>query len=179
MAAGAGLVFTRYQALMKDSAMRLRRDEVLLRLWGIGPCLRFMVTVSFAQTLETLYSAGVPILRALDISAAATDNLALQTAMREAREEVQAGEELHVALARARFFPPGFLQILAAGGQSGDVPGMLEFAAKMSQQEIENRIAAAIAAIEPAMLLVMGLMVGSMVIAVISPLLKVLEALTL
>lgn len=175
LALGAGL--WGWSVAMRSRARRLQRDRCLLRLKGVGPCLRLAAVTSFAASLEVAMESGVPLVRALRMAARGTGNLALEEAVEEALRHVQQGVPLAQAL--GPFFPPAMLRMLAAGEESGSVVNMLTRYRKMAEADLEAALEVAVAALEPAVLLTMGLVVGFMALSMMAPLLKAMEAMAL
>ncbi|MBI3926655.1 MAG: type II secretion system F family protein [Armatimonadetes bacterium] len=181
--AAAGIAITGstlfYRRWISEEENQLRRDRFLLGLWGVGSCLRYVAISLFALSLEAQVSSGIPIVKGLRAAGRAAGNRVLEQAAVQAAEAVMDGAELDAALAKSGFFPASFLHFMTAATQAGTVGEMLERITKLTDEEVDQRVGAAVAALEPAMLLVMGVLVGVIIIATLSPLLKVLESLTL
>lgn len=168
-----------YTVAMRDRARRLVRDRWILRVKGVGPCLRLAAVTSFSSSLEVAIEAGVPLMRGLRLAARGSGNLALEEAVEEAIRAVEQGASLAEGLRLSGFFPPSMLRMLAAGEESGSVVAMLGRYRKMAEADLEAALEVAVAALEPAVLLTMGLVVGFMALSMMAPLLKAMEAMAL
>ncbi|MEW6279874.1 MAG: type II secretion system F family protein [Candidatus Eremiobacterota bacterium] len=162
--------------LRTDLNLRKRWEALLLAVPVLGPSLRATVVCDFTRALSNCYATGIPILKGLDLSARSTDNLVFIEAALRAQARMKEGAALHEALEATEFFPEITLQMVAVGEESGRMSAMLERAAKLSEDEVEHTLAIATAALQPLMLLVIGIAVGFVVIATMSPMLKVIEA---
>lgn len=159
--------------LLRDPAIRRRWDAWLLRLPLIGRHLRTLDTTRFASTLSILAGSGVPLLSALEAGREVIGRLPLQDAVAGATERVREGQSLARALGATRAFPPLLIHMIANGEQTGQLGPLLERAARLSQQELENRTATLTTLLEPLLLLTMGALVLLIVIAVMEPIIEI------
>jgi type IV pilus assembly protein PilC len=116
-------------------------DALLLRLPVVGPCLRALAITRFCLALRLTLESGMPIARALRLSFRATGNGAFAAAADTAQQEVKAGEELTVALARTRLFPVEFEHVIEVGEESGRLTEVLEQQGGQYAEESERRLA--------------------------------------
>lgn len=165
--------------LMRIRENRRRLDGFLLRLPVVGGALYHARLVQFTQTLSSLYSTGVPILSALPWAAQSTGSVVFEECVERVAKSVRQGVALHDALRLSREFPSFVVHLVAAGDEIGQLPEMLGFAAELGGQEIETRLQQALGSLEPIIILVMGMAVGCVVLATLSPLVRVLDGLTL
>ena len=149
------------------------RDSFLLRLPVLGTLVRGVDTARFASTLATLTEAGVPMLRAITAASETLSNSVLRAAVDEVVGKVREGMGLGRALSQAKVFPPVLVRLVELGETTGQLPEMLGHAARNQAQEVEQRASAATAILEPALILVMGMVVMGIVLAVLMPIIEI------
>ncbi len=158
--------------LLKAPALRERWDAAWLNLPLLGKLARGYNAARFAGTLAMLTSAGVPILQALQAAAQTLSNQALKRDALDALVLVREGAPLAAALARKRRFP-GLLSMFARlGEQTGQLPTMLDRAAKQLSTEVQRRSMHLATILEPLLIVVMGLVVMLIVLAVLMPIIQ-------
>jgi general secretion pathway protein F len=123
----------------------------------------------FTRTLSILIASGVPMLDALRITTQVISNRLLRHAVVEATERVREGSSLHDALSHSGLFPPMTVYLIASGEASGDLEGMLERAAIMQERELETLIGILLNLFEPLLILLMGGIVLTIVLAILMP----------
>lgn len=158
---------------LKQPSARLRWDQQLLNLPLVGALVRGYDTERFASTLSILVSGGVPILTALQGAKDTLSNQALRATVQEALVQVREGSGLARALAVQKRFSPILLQLIAAGESTGQLPQMLERAAKNESTTLERRLLLITALMEPALILIMGLVVALIVLAILMPIMDI------
>lgn len=146
---------------------RLKVDELILRL--PGNIFQSLYYARFSRTLSFLLDGGIPMLSALKLSAKSIGNSALEAAVIRAEGRVAEGASLSSTL---DMFPPVFVMLVATGEKSGRLSDSLSKAADSYEEEFNRKVAGAVALFEPAMILVMGLVVGIIVAAVLLPILQ-------
>lgn len=161
------------RALRRDGALRLRWHRLMLRLPLIGRHLQTLDSARLASTLAIMVGSGVPLLTALETGQAVIGNLVLRGALDNAIRQVREGCSLHRALAAERLFPPLLVHLVASGEASGTLGRMLERAAAQQQAELDRRTAIALGLFEPLLILVMGGIVLSIVLAVLMPIIEI------
>jgi general secretion pathway protein F len=159
--------------LLQKPALRRQWDAWLLRWPLVGRHLRTLDATRFASTLAILSNAGVPMLSALEAGRQVMVRLPLQEAVERATEAVREGQALSRALAHTQAFPPLLVHMIANGEATGRLAELLERAARLQQQELENRTATLTSLLEPLLLLVMGLMVLLIVLAIMQPIIEI------
>lgn len=159
--------------LLRDRAIRRRWDRTLLRLPLIGRHLRTLDATRFASTLSILAGSGVPLLAALDAGREVIGRVPLQDAIRDATERVREGQSLSRALGATRAFPPLLIHMIANGETTGRLDELLARAARLQQQELENRTGTLTSLLEPLLLLAMGGLVLLIVLAVMQPIIEI------
>lgn len=143
----------------------------LYKLPVLGPVLRLSLTLEILNTLSLCLRAGMPVLQILDLLAS------LDPITREPLKQVQLrlkdGEEMSQAWAPVEFFPPLVGQVLKAGEESGNTVGLLEQASHLLELQLDQCLASASAALQPLVMLILGLLVGFVLIATLMPLLQI------
>jgi general secretion pathway protein F len=170
---GAGWYVNRY---LSTAAGKETMDGWLLRLPVFGTLIRMIAVSRFTRTLGTLLQSGVPTLTALDIVQNVIGNTVLVDAVRKARESVREGESIAEPLRRSRLFPPVVVQMVSVGEKSGELEKMLLKVSDSFDRTVESRIAALMSLVEPAIILIMGLIIGFIVIAILLPILQMSSA---
>ncbi len=126
-------------------------------------------TARMARTLAIMTGSGVPLLDAMRASGEVVSNRVLRDALERAATEVREGAGLSRAIGRSGYFPPLFTQMVASGEQSGSLDRMLDKAATALEREMEARVAVLVGLFEPAMILLMGAVVLTIVLAILMP----------
>jgi len=155
--------------------VRERLDPIKLKMPVFGPLVQKIALARFARNFSTLLSSGVPILQCLDIVADTTGSTVIAKALREVQDSVRAGETISGPLTRHAVFPPMIVQMMSVGEDTGAMDKMLQKIAEFYDQEVEATTEALTALIEPLMIAVLGLVVGSMIIALYMPIFKVFD----
>ncbi len=161
-------VFVGRYALRFDSVL-LQFHHLILRLPIIGRLEQGLNAARFTRTLSILSASGVPLLEGLRISAQVIANRPMQAAVRDTTERVREGTSLHNALENSRLFPPMTIHLIASGEASGKLETMLERAAQNQEREIETIISVILGLFEPLLILVMGGVVLTIVLAILMP----------
>ncbi len=144
-------------------------DRLWLRLPLVGGLVRMTAVSRFTRTLSTLLGAGVPMLSALSIVAAVVNNRVLAGAIEAARERVAEGESLSEPLRRSGLFPPIVTHMVTVGERSGELELMLGKVADAYDDEVETKVAALTALLQPVMIILMGGVVLFIVLAILLP----------
>ena len=150
-------------------------DRFLLVLPVFGQIILRVNVSRFTKTLSTLLSSGVPIIKALEITKNTIPNFVIADVVEKAKISVQEGESLGLTIERSGEFPPLVSHMIKTGEKTGDLEGMLGHVATAYDAEVERKIAAMIALIEPAMIIVMGGIVVVVVMAMMVPMLSVMS----
>ncbi len=163
--------------IKSDLTLRRKVEKGVLAVPILGDAIRAAIVCDFTRSLATCYATGIPILKGLELSASAADHQLFQDALLAARDRMRDGAALHEALQASEFFPGMTLHMVAVGEESGRLADMLERVAALAETQVEQTLAIATAAMQPLMLLLIGIVVGFVVIATMSPMLKVVESL--
>jgi len=154
---------------LRSERVRFRFDELLLRTPLLGPLLRGADTGRFARTLSILAASGVPVLEALSIASTVVSNRPLRAAVDRAAAQVREGGALNRALEQTGRFPPMFLHLIAIGEESGQLDTMLHRAADYQERSTRMTVRLLVNVFEPALILVMGVIVLLIVLAILLP----------
>jgi type IV pilus assembly protein PilC len=149
---------------------RITIDATLLKLPILGMLLRKIAVARFTRTLGTLISSGVPILEGLDITAKTSGNAIVERAIQKTRKAVEAGRSLVDPLKETDVFPGMVTQMIAVGEQTGAMDTMLQKIADFYEDEVDAAVKDLLTLMEPAMILVLGIVVGGVVISMYLPL---------
>lgn len=155
--------------LLRREAWRERWQGFLLRTPVAGTVLSGLDTARFASTLAILTGSGAPLLRALETAAGVIWARPIRRAAQAAALHVREGVSLARALASQRMFPPLLVHLVANGEQSGQLPAMLERAAREQEQDVERRLTWLAALVQPLLIVFMGAIVLVLVLAVMLP----------
>ena len=145
-------------------------DSILLKLPLIGILLRKIAVARFTRTLGTLISSGVPILEGLDITARTSGNAVVERAITQTRKAVEAGRSLVEPLKETDVFPGMVTQMIGVGEQTGAMDAMLQKIADFYEDEVDAAVKDLLTAMEPIMIVVLGVVVGGIVISMYLPL---------
>ena len=151
-------------------------DAVLLRLPLFGQLITFSAVARFTRTLATLLKSGVSILEALDLALAAIGNYHITKDLAVTREAVEKGVNLSTPLQSSKYVPVMATQMIAIGEQTGDLDAMLERAGVFFEDEVEVKANAMITLIEPMLMVFLGLIIGTLVIALYLPIFQMAAA---
>ena len=161
--------FTALVRFLRTSAGHYAFDRLTLKLPLFGKLSRGINAARFASTLSILTQSGVPLVDALKIGAAVSNNWVIRDSVNLAAEKVTEGGNLATQLERSGYFPPMMVQMIKSGEASGELDRMLERASTMQDREVTTLISTLLALLEPLMLVLMASIVLVIVIAVMLP----------
>jgi general secretion pathway protein F len=167
----AVIAFVTWRALQDDS-IRLRFDTMWLRLPLIGRLTRDLHAARMARTLSTMVASRLPLLEGLILTGQTIHNRRLKAASDDIVEAVRGGGSLSAALKRAGIFPPLLVYLAASGESSGQLDQMLERAAAYLEREFDGFTATALSLLEPAIIVIMGVVVALIVLSILLPILQ-------
>lgn len=156
---------------------RVALDKIKLRLPLFGDLLRKTAISRFSRTLGTLVTSGVPILQALLITRATAGNSVVASAISQVHDSVKEGESIVQPLEASGAFPPMVISMVDVGEETGQLPEMLLKIAEVYDDEVDNAVAGLTAMLEPIMIVVLALIVGTIVIALFLPLISIISGL--
>jgi type IV pilus assembly protein PilC len=169
-----GVAWYRRQ-LGEKYAWRLRFDRFKLRVPVFGKLFTKIAISRFARNLGTLLSVGVPVMQALDIVGATTGNAVIGEAMKDVGSSVRDGQPMSAPLVNHEIFPSMVTHMIQVGEETGQISAMLDKVADFYDHEVETATESLTAAIEPIMVVVMGLLVGTMVICLYLPMFTIYQ----
>jgi type IV pilus assembly protein PilC len=145
-------------------------DSIQLKMPIFGPILKKIAIARFSRTLSTLLSSGVPILESLEITAKTAGNVVVGEAILRVRTGIEQGQTFVEPLKASQIFPVMVSQMIGVGEQTGALDAMLSKIADFYEQEVDAAIANLLSLMEPAMILFLGVTIGTIVIAMYLPL---------
>jgi type IV pilus assembly protein PilC len=154
---------------IETPAGRAHRDHLVVRAPIFGPLIRKIAVSRFCRTYATLIKAGVPILRTLEIVAAASGKVQIENTCSEIAKHVSQGGQVSEVLSADTFFPPVVMHMVKAGESTGNVDGMMSKIADFYDTEIDATTAALTSLIEPLLIVFLGVVVGGIVMAMFLP----------
>ena len=157
---------------------RMAIDRTLLKLPVIGLLLRKIAVARFTRTLGTLISSGVPILEGLEITARTAGNAVIEKSLMEVRKGLEAGRNLADPLKETNVFPGMVTQMIGVGEQTGAMDAMLQKIADFYEDEVDAAVKDLLAAMEPMMIVFLGVVVGGIVISMYLPLFSLIGQLS-
>jgi type IV pilus assembly protein PilC len=167
---GAGVGFV---ALKKRSpAFAHFLDRTMLKVPVIGKVLNDAAVARFARTLAVTFAAGVPLVEALESVAGATGNIVYEQAVLRIRDDVAVGYQVNMAMKQVNLFPHMVVQMTAIGEEAGALDTMLFKVAEFFEEEVNNSVDALASLLEPLIVVILGVVVGSMVVAMYLPIFK-------
>jgi len=172
MAGGIGGLVVGFKAYYKTEGGRAVMDRLFLRVPILGSVIRRAAVARFTRTLGTLISSGVPILEGLEITARTAGNAVVEAAILKTRGSISEGNTIADPLRACDVFPPMVVQMIAVGEQTGALDEMLAKIADFYDEEVDAAVEQLTAAIEPVMIVFMGVVVGGMLVAMYLPMFK-------
>jgi type IV pilus assembly protein PilC len=157
---------------------RLVLDTIILKLPVLGILMRKIAVARFTRTLGTLISSGVPILEGLDITAKTAGNAVVEQALIKVRRSLEEGKSLTEPLKDSQVFPGMVTQMIAVGEQTGAMDAMLQKIADFYEEEVDAAVKDLLTALEPVMIVFLGVVVGGVVISMYLPLFSLIGKLS-
>jgi type IV pilus assembly protein PilC len=170
-------VVAAYKLIARTRLGRLAIDRFQLRLPLVGDVIRKTAISRFSRTLGTLVTSGVPILQALNITRETAGNMVIASAISQVHESVKEGESIVQPLEASGVFPPMVISMIDVGEETGQLPEMLLKIADVYDDEVDNSVAGMTAALEPIMIVFLAVIVGTIVIALFTPLISIIQGL--
>ena len=157
---------------------KLALDTVILKLPVLGILMRKIAVARFTRTLGTLISSGVPILEGLDITARTAGNAVVERALLKDRKSLEEGKSLTEPLKESEVFPGMVTQMIGVGEQTGAMDAMLQKIADFYEEEVDAAVKDLLTALEPIMIVFLGVVVGGVVISMYLPLFTIIGKLS-
>jgi type IV pilus assembly protein PilC len=174
VAALATLIFL-FVRFYSTPAGRLKVDGMILKVPLFGDLIQKTTTAQFCRTFSSLTRAGVPILLSLEIVKEVTSNAVISKGISQSREDVIQGVPLSIALGRLEVFPELAISMLSIGEETGEMDAMLSKVADFYEDEVESAVKALTSMLEPAMIVLVGGIVASILVAMYLPMFSVFE----
>jgi len=168
---GFGLWFFFY-TWKRSLSMQATMDRLILKAPIFGPLIRKATIARWSRTLATMFTAGVPLVEALDSVAGAAGNRVYYDATKKIQSEISTGTSLTVAMQNADVFPNMVLQMTAIGEESGALDSMLSKVADFFEAEVDDAVDALASLMEPVIMVVLGTLIGGLVVALYMPIFK-------
>ncbi|TDJ12522.1 MAG: type II secretion system F family protein [Gammaproteobacteria bacterium] len=167
-----GIVYTFFYFKKRSRTMRHFLDRLSLKLPIVGPILQKASIARYARTLSTMFSAGVPLVEALESVAGATGNIVYEVGVLQMRDEVATGQRLQQAMENTNLFPNMVIQMIAVGEESGSLDEMSSKVADFYENDVDNAVDNLSSLLEPMIMAILGVLVGGLVIAMYLPIFK-------
>jgi type IV pilus assembly protein PilC len=175
---GVAAVFITFKLIITKTKLGRRGwDKFKLIMPVLGDVVRKVAIARFSRTLGTLVSSGVPILQALNIVKETAGNVILTAAIEKVYDAVKEGETITKPLEASGVFPPMVISMIDIGEETGALPEMLVRIADVYEEEVDNAVTAMTSLLEPVMIVFLAVIVGSIVIAMFLPLIKMMDKL--
>jgi len=170
MIAGAGYTFFYFKK--RSRPMRQFLDRLALNAPIIGPIIQKAAIARYARTLSTMFSAGVPLVEALESVAGATGNIVYEVGVLQMKDEVATGQRLQQSMENTDLFPNMVIQMIAVGEESGSLDEMSAKVADFYEEDVDNAVDNLSSLLEPMIMAILGILVGGLVVAMYLPIFK-------
>lgn len=147
---------------------RMWRDRTLLRLWVIGEVVQYSVIERFCRIIASMMHAGVPLPEAMQAAIDGSNNQVYAEALAEVRDSMLEGEGMARPIAATQLFPPAATQMIRVGEETGTLDAQMDASADFFAKELDYKLARLTALAEPAVIIVMGVIVGFVAVALVS-----------
>jgi type IV pilus assembly protein PilC len=164
-----GIVTTASNVWKRSPKFRETLDRLLLKVPVIGGIMHKAALARFCRTTATMFSAGVPLVEALQSVAGATGSAVYEKAVLVMRDDVATGQSLTLAMRQQGLFPHMVIQMVTIGEESGALDDMLSKVADFYEEEVDNAVDALSSLLEPLIMVVLGTVIGSLVVALYLP----------
>lgn len=172
---GGYIVFTQWS---RTKTGRKQLDTIKLRMPVFGPLLLKVAIAKFSRSLGTLMRAGVNILGALEIVAKTAGNVVIEEAILKTKISIQGGDSITKPLVESGVFPPMVTRMIEVGEKTGALESMLHKVAEYYEDQVDAAVAGLTSLIEPLLIVGLGIAIGTIVIAMFMPLIKMIEAIS-
>ena len=168
----AAVIFTFFYFKKRSRPMRHFLDRLALKAPIIGPIIQKASIARYARTLSTMFSAGVPLVEALESVSGATGNIVYEIGVLEIKDEVATGQRLQQAMENTDLFPNMVIQMIAVGEESGSLDDMSAKVADFYEEDVDNAVDNLSSLLEPMIMSILGVLVGGLVVAMYLPIFK-------
>ncbi|SDC03627.1 MULTISPECIES: type II secretion system F family protein [unclassified Candidatus Frackibacter] len=170
----AVIAFGIYRYYQTDKGRR-KIDWILLKTPLFGDLITKISIVRFSRTLGVLIQSGVSILDGLEVVSKVVSNSIISDKIRESRKSISSGDSIVSPLRQSKVFPQMVLQMIRIGEETGSLDEMLAKIAQFYDQEVEHKVESMVSLIEPALILVLGVVVGSIVVSMMLPMFNMMS----
>lgn len=153
----------------KTEKGQMKLDDIALKLPVFGILLKKVAIAKFTRTLGTLMKSGVPILQGLETVAKTAGNKVIEQAIMNSRDSIKEGGRIADPLKKANIFPPMVIQMISVGEETGGLDNMLTKIADFYDQEVDTAVKGLTSMLEPLIMIFLGLVIGTIVIAMFMP----------
>ena len=175
---GLGILLFLFRSYYRTQKGRYTVDGMMLRMPIIGPLLRKIAVARFTRTMSTLIASGVPILDCLEITAKTSGNAIVEEAIFKVKRSIEEGRTIAEPLKECKVFPAMVVQMVGVGEQAGALEQMLTKIADFYEEEVDAAVGDLMTAMEPAMIVVLGTVVGGIVISMYLPIFTLVSQLS-
>lgn len=172
------VIFASYKLFAGTKFGRRCIDRFMLNVPLFGNVQRKSAISRFSRTLGTLVTSGVPILQALNITRETAGNVIVAAAIDKVHDAVKEGESIVEPLEESKVFPSMVISMVDVGEETGQLPDMLLKIADVYDDEVDNAVSALTAMLEPIMIVVLAVVVGTIVLALFMPLVKIIQGMS-
>ena len=170
--------FFAFRAYYATPNGRMLVDTIMLKLPLLGSMLRKIGVARFTRTLGTLITSGVPMLEAMEITARTSGNAVIEKAIMSVRKAIETGRTIVDPLRETGVFPNMVVQMIGVGEQTGALDSMLQKVADFYEDEVDSAVGDLLSAMEPMIILFLGIVVGGIVISMYLPMFKLIGKLS-
>ncbi|MFC4639548.1 type II secretion system F family protein [Deinococcus hohokamensis] len=173
----AAIVFA-YRSYYKTPKGRMQIDRIKLRIPVFGNLIQKSAISSFARTLGLLLSSGVNIIESLEITKGTANNAVVEETLDNAKNVVMVGEQMSSSLATSKVFPPMVVSMVSIGEETGSLDSMLDKVGDFYDREVDEAVDSLTAAIEPLMIVFLGVIIGTIVAGMFLPMFSIIGSLS-
>ena len=173
--AGIAAIYFGVKKYIKTEKGQEKIDELSLKLQVLGILLKKVAIAKFTRTMGTLIKSGVPILQGLETVAKTSGNKIIERAINASSDSIKEGGRISDPLKKANIFPPMVIQMISVGEETGGLDNMLSKIADFYDQEVDTAVKGLTSMIEPLIMVVLGVVIGTIVIAMFMPMLSLGE----
>ncbi|WP_131112029.1 type II secretion system F family protein [Sulfuricystis thermophila] len=167
-----GGIYAFFYVWKRSEKMQMFMDRLALRLPIFGEVIRKATLARWTRTLSTMFAAGVPLVEALDSVGGASGNYIYREATKQIKADVSTGSSLTVAMQNTGVFPNMAIQMISIGEESGQIDAMSGKVADFYEQEVDDAVARLSSLMEPMIMVVLGVLIGSIIVAMYLPIFK-------
>ena len=156
----------------RSKKLQFFMDRVYLKLPALGVIFKKSALARFSRTLSIIFEAGVPLVDGMNTVGASTGNKVYENAVAEVKADISTGRTLASSMENTKVFPNMMLQMVTSGEESGELGQMLDKVADFYEREVDDAVDAMASIIEPVMIVILGTIIGTMVLAMYMPIFK-------